>query len=135
MIWVLGWMLSLLIVGVIAKWSCSGRDPGGIFIDVDRDRRRRAGRIPRTRPRVVSAGRACRVLCRDAGGIPFCFFFYQSFSDRFFLTLTGAETAPVLRAMRWRDVSSWSACLAPLPVLAPLQIPPSCRPVFARQFS
>jgi len=32
MIWVLGWMLFGLIVGVIAKFVMPGRDPGGIFV-------------------------------------------------------------------------------------------------------
>jgi uncharacterized membrane protein YeaQ/YmgE (transglycosylase-associated protein family) len=32
MIWVLGWMLFGLIVGVIAKLVMPGRDPGGIFV-------------------------------------------------------------------------------------------------------
>ena len=32
MIWVLGWMLFGLIVGVIAKLIMPGRDPGGIFV-------------------------------------------------------------------------------------------------------
>jgi uncharacterized membrane protein YeaQ/YmgE (transglycosylase-associated protein family) len=32
MIWVLGWMLFGLIVGVIAKLVIPGRDPGGIFV-------------------------------------------------------------------------------------------------------
>ena len=32
MIWVLGWMLFRLIVGVIAKLVMPGRDPGGIFV-------------------------------------------------------------------------------------------------------
>ena len=32
MIWVLGWMLFGLIVGVFAKLVMPGRDPGGIFV-------------------------------------------------------------------------------------------------------
>jgi uncharacterized membrane protein YeaQ/YmgE (transglycosylase-associated protein family) len=32
MIWVLGWMLFGLIVGIIAKLVMPGRDPGGIFV-------------------------------------------------------------------------------------------------------
>jgi len=32
MIWVLGWMLFGLIVGIIAKLLMPGRDPGGIFV-------------------------------------------------------------------------------------------------------
>ena len=32
MIWVLGWVLFGLIVGVIAKLVMPGRDPGGIFV-------------------------------------------------------------------------------------------------------
>jgi uncharacterized membrane protein YeaQ/YmgE (transglycosylase-associated protein family) len=32
MIWVLGWMLFGLIIGVIAKLVMPGRDPGGIFV-------------------------------------------------------------------------------------------------------
>jgi uncharacterized membrane protein YeaQ/YmgE (transglycosylase-associated protein family) len=32
MIWVLGWMLFGLVVGIIAKLVMPGRDPGGIFV-------------------------------------------------------------------------------------------------------
>jgi uncharacterized membrane protein YeaQ/YmgE (transglycosylase-associated protein family) len=32
MIWVLGWMLFGLIVGIIAKLVMPGRDPGGILV-------------------------------------------------------------------------------------------------------
>jgi uncharacterized membrane protein YeaQ/YmgE (transglycosylase-associated protein family) len=32
MIWVLGWMLFGLIVGIVAKLVMPGRDPGGIFV-------------------------------------------------------------------------------------------------------
>jgi uncharacterized membrane protein YeaQ/YmgE (transglycosylase-associated protein family) len=32
MIWVLGWMLFGLIVGLLAKLVMPGRDPGGIFV-------------------------------------------------------------------------------------------------------
>jgi uncharacterized membrane protein YeaQ/YmgE (transglycosylase-associated protein family) len=32
MIWVLGWMLFGLVVGIIAKLLMPGRDPGGIFV-------------------------------------------------------------------------------------------------------
>jgi uncharacterized membrane protein YeaQ/YmgE (transglycosylase-associated protein family) len=32
MIWVLGWMLFGLVIGIIAKLLMPGRDPGGIFV-------------------------------------------------------------------------------------------------------